>query len=173
MDGPFQNRPLTMRNSPTRSFAASLLGVLFLIAIMPGCKKKELRFVFRENAWEATTKQPGTTFSAHSIRIALDRDEIPPLPVRADELALIHRIINSLPELLPLIAQKLGEYQKDLKDPAIFREQLLDPCIYLFPPDEKPRHSWSFTVERPAVADAYGYHLEFNEKDFKEVWAGD
>jgi hypothetical protein len=157
----------------TLRLVASPLGASLLITLIIGCGSKELQFRKGEACWQATTKLANTPFKVPTIKIQVFNERMPTPPPRPDQLALIQRVRESLPKLVPIVIQKLGEYDEDLKDPKMFREQLIEPSISLFSPDETPSHTWSFTIERPSHGAGLGYHLEFVEMQFKEIWAGD
>src|ERR1051325_10534282 len=138
---------------------------------MSGCANRDLQFSYDRSLWqwEARTQISGSPFFNGTAKIQIVGDE---KPLRPDQLALVQRVIVWLPELMPQIVKQLAEYDKDLKDPKILREQLAGPSICLFELDERPSRSWSFTIERPSHGSAFGYHLEFVDKEFKEIWAG-
>ena len=145
---------------------------LCFVVIMPGCANHNLQFRYdRSNwQWEAQTQFPSSPFSADTVKIQIVGEE---KPLRPDQLALVERVFGWLPELLPQIIRHLGEHDEELKDPAAMRTQLTDPSISLFEPDEQPSRSWSFVVERPSQGTSFGYHLEFVDKEFQTIWAGD
>jgi len=145
---------------------------ILLITFMPGCANRDLQFSYDRSLWqwEARTQISASPFSTATVKIQIVGDE---KPLRPDQLALVQRVIAWLPELMPQITKQVAEYDEDLKDPKILREQLTEPSISLFEPEEQPSRSWSFTIERPSHGSAFGYHLEFVDKDFKEIWAGD
>jgi len=144
-----------------------------LVVIMSGCANKELQFSFAEGAWQARVKNP-TPFGAETMKIEVATDVQPEPRPTAEEVALIKRVLEALPALMPVITRELGKYDESLKDPKTFREQLKDPEICLFKVSKAPNPpgSWTFTVERPSVGSAFGYHLEFQEQNFIRIWAG-
>jgi len=152
------------------SHRAIIISIL-LITFMPGCADRDLQFSYDRGLWqwEARTQISGSPFSNATVKVQIVGDE---KPLRPDQLALVQRVIGWLPELMPQIVKQLTDYDKDLKDPKILREQLAEPSICLVEPDEQPSHSWSFTIERPSRGSAFGYHLEFVDKEFKKIWAG-
>src|SRR5688572_26568225 len=89
-----------------------------------GCADRKLQFAFEEGAWQAKVKNPGTPFSAQTIRIEVATDVQPEPRPTAEEVALIQRVLEALPALMPVITQELGKYDETLKDPKTFREQL-------------------------------------------------
>jgi hypothetical protein len=151
----------------------SMSVALLLITFMSGCEKKELQFTKGEACWETTVELPDSPFGQSTLKIQIFNERIPTPPPRPDQLALIQRVRDSLPKLLPIVVQQLVEYDEDLKDSKVFRKQLVTPSISLFSPEENPSRSWSLTVERPSHGGAFGYHLEFVEMEFKDIWAGD
>jgi hypothetical protein len=144
---------------------------ILLIAFMSGCANRDLQFSYDRTLWqwEARTQISGSPFSNATVKVEIVGDE---KPLRPDQLALVQRVIGWLPELMPQIIKQLAEYDKDLKDPKVLRDQLTEPSICLFEPDERPSRSWSFTIERPSQGNTFGYHLEFVDKEFKKIWAG-
>ena len=148
---------------------------IVLVVTISGCADKELQFSFAEGSWQAKAKNPGTPFRSDTIRIEVATDVQPEPRPTAEEVALIRRVLEALPALMPVITQELGKYDESLKDPKTFREQLKDPAICLFKVSKAPNPpgSWTFTVERPSVGSAFGYHLEFQEQKFIRIWAGD
>ncbi len=157
----------------TMRLPISICVALLLIAFMSGCGTKDLQFTQGQGCWETTTELPDSPFGQSKLKIQVFNERIPTSPPRRDQLALIQRVRESLPKLMPVVVQKLTGYDEDLKAPKVFREQLVEPSICLFSPEENPSHAWSLTVERPSHGSAFGYHLEFVEMEFKEIWAGD
>jgi hypothetical protein len=103
----------------------------------------------------------------------LHTERSPRPPIRDDQHTLISRIVSWLPDLIPQISRRLADYENDLAAPKVFRTELAEPSICLFSPEENPSRSWSFTVERPSLGFAFGYHLEFIENQYQRIWAGD
>ena len=151
----------------------STLLALLLLTLMNGCGKKDFQFTEGNACWETTTEFPQGPFGKATIKIQVFNERLPTPRPRRDQVALIHRVVEGLPELMPVIIQKLAEYDEDLKDPTVFREQLVQPAICLFDPDEQPSRSWSFSVERPSFGESFVYVLDFVDKEFKEIGAGD
>ncbi len=91
-----------------------------------------------------------------------------------EELSLIDRILDWLPDLLPLITAKLREWDETFKDEKVFRETFKQPSICLFERDDYLTQSWTFVVERLGFeGDSWGVHFKFTERQFVEMFAGD
>jgi len=155
--------------------------ILFLLAeCVSGCRTANLHFAKGMGCWETTTTLPDSPFRTHSVGIKIyTKGGYFPRPPRQDQLALVERVRKSLPTLLPLIVQKLGEYDKTLKDKKTLRDQLFNPSICLFDSEDEPNNAWSFAVERPdtvgdpSVGDGLVYFVKFNEMEIVDVYAGD
>jgi hypothetical protein len=144
----------------------------------PARGKHGLRFSYSQwyPQWEASVELPASPFGQTTLEIEVSGGTAWE-PVTEDELALIDRILDSLPDVLRLVIAKLKEYDdwnESLQDPKVFRETYNQPSICLLDRDEHPRRSWTFVVERLAFdGDAFGWHLKFIEMDFQEIGAGD
>lgn len=137
--------------------------------------KHALRFSYSQwyPQWESSTELSDSPFGQATLKITVHGGTAWE-PLTEDELALIDSVIDGLPELLPLVATKLREWDESLRDTKLFRETFNQPSIYLFDRDEHPRKSWTFVVERLAFeGDNWGVHLEFSERQFQRMWAGD
>jgi hypothetical protein len=132
---------------------------------------------FSKNQWyeqtEASIPLPDSPFGQKTLNIKVDGRSAWQ-PVHDDELVLLDDVLDWLPELLPFITSKLRAWDSRFEDPKMFRETFNVPSIWLSEQDEQPRKSWTFVIERQEFeGDNWGVHLEFIEKHFQEMWAGD
>jgi hypothetical protein len=119
-------------------------------------------------------------FRTHSVNIKIStKGGYSPRKPRQDQLALVERVRKALPTLLPGIVQKLGEYDKSLKDKKILRDELFDPSICIDDSEDTPCKAWSFSVTRPdtvgdpSAGDGLVYFVKFHEMEIVDVYAGD
>ena len=130
------------------------------------------RHSFKETDRDWTAIVPpehGTFFGQPlSIEVCRYRDEAGALS--DSSLALVHQILESLPEVLRLGSEALERYEKG--DPSVLTN-LIKPLIWLGSEnDDEDETLWTLVVERADWPD-YGYHIEFRGTDFMEIWAGD
>jgi hypothetical protein len=143
--------------------------------LSPARGKHQLRFIYSQwnPQWEASAELVNSPFGQNTLKIVVQGGTAWE-PVTDDELTLIDRALDWLPDLLPIISSKLRESGEGLQDPKQFRETFSQASICLFGREEHPRNSWTFIVERLAFeGDNWGVHLECTGRDFQVIWAGD
>ena len=91
-------------------------------------------------------------------------------PVREAQVRLLRRILPALPTLVPKAEAELTAYDAEAKETK-FREALRSVELWLPAKPDSDLH-WTLVVERTDMPD-FGYHVEFVDLDFREVWAGD
>ncbi len=136
--------------------------------------KHQLRFAYSQwdEEYEATTKLASSPFGRSILKIQV-RGTAWDL-ITEDELALIDRVLDSLPELLPLISAKLREWLDPSDDSKAFRKFFKQASICLDDRGEHPRRSWSFIVERLGFeGDNQGWVFKFTDNELQDVFAGD
>ena len=137
--------------------------------------KHQLRFSYSQRypQREAIVDLPSSPFQQRTLKIIVDRQTAWD-PVTEDQVALIDRILDGLPELIGFVVSKLKEQDSSFEDPEVFRDYFTQAQIWLSEREEYPRVSWTFVVERlDEEGDAiFGTHLEFNGDRFQEIWAG-
>ena len=137
--------------------------------------KHDLRFTFSQwdRVWETSIPLPESPFGQDTLKVVVEDGTAWDF-VRDDELALVDRVLDWLPELLPVIIQKLRAQHESLEDAQAFRKVFNQASIWLSDRDERPRKSWTFVIERLAFeGDNFGVNLRFIEKDFQDMFAGD
>ena len=133
--------------------------------------KHQLRFSYNQRfpQWEATIELPCSPFQQPILKVIV----VGPLGNRVteDQLALIDRILDRLPELIPFVVSKL-RWDSSFEDPMDFRDHFTKAHIWLSEQEEHPRRSWTFVVEKlDDEGDAiWGIYFEFNEDEFQEMW---
>ena len=85
------------------------------------------------------------------------------------EEALLVEIVENLQTILPKVETALDQYaaQGGVYD----RANTKAPCIYL-EDGRETQDTWAFTLEH-ADQTGYGWHVEFQGQEVKDVWAGD
>jgi len=90
-------------------------------------------------------------------------------PVSANQAGLVRKIAAELPTLIPRLEQEFTTYNQKF-DPD-FQGFITHPHVWLSDKSEDGA-SWAFVVERTDNPD-FGYHAEFRNVEFIELWAGD
>ncbi len=141
----------------------------------PARGKHQLRFSYSQwyPQWNASVELPESPFGRTTLEITVHGGTAWE-PVTEEELSFIDRILDWLPELLPLIKAKLREWDENLEDEKLFRETFKQPSICLFERDDHLAQSWTFVVERLGFdGDNWGVHLTFTGPRFVAIFAGD
>jgi hypothetical protein len=137
--------------------------------------KHQLRFSYSQwyPQWEAIIEPPSSPFQQQTLKVIVNRGSAWE-PVTEDELALIDRILDRMPDLIPFVVSKLVEGDSSCEDPRVFREYFTQAHIWLSERDEHPRTLWTFVVEKLDEEGEviFGTHLEFSGDEFQEIWAG-
>lgn len=105
------------------------------------------------------------TFFGHQVSVSIGRidESLSPDP---ESLALLMRILGSFDSILDRAEAALSEYADAVEDS--FESHLSDPIISITPGSR----NWTLVVERDDWPD-FGWHIEFDELNFVEVWSGD
>src|SRR5689334_5946739 len=103
---------LASRSGSIIRLPVSAFVALFLIPFMSGCGSKVLQFTEGQACWESATDVPGGPFAQSQVKIQVFNERIPTPRPRQDQLALIQRVRDSLPKIMPVVVQKLGEYDE-------------------------------------------------------------
>src|ERR1700720_1526278 len=90
-------------------------------------------------------------------------------PVLPNQAVLVRRITGALPIIIKQIEQQFITYNQKF-DPD-FKEFLTHPHVWLSA-EHNDEALWTFVVERTDNPD-FGYHAEFINVEFIELWAGD
>jgi hypothetical protein len=103
----------------------------------------------------------------HTRRIPNEPKVLP--PISPNQAVLVKKIARALPLLIKQLEQEFIIYNQEF-DPD-FREFLTHPHVWL-DAEAKDKTTWTFVVERIDNPD-FGYHAEFKDVEFVELWAGD
>jgi hypothetical protein len=138
-----------------------------------------MRFSQIMDGWEATASFPDSPFKEHSVKYQIfTKGGYAPKEPSKSQLELVERVRKTLPELAPLIAQKLQEYYELQGGTGTVKDQLCNPVICLFSDDDGPDDEWSFAIDRPdtpgdpAVGDGMVYFVRFHGTEIVDVYAG-
>jgi hypothetical protein len=102
----------------------------------------------------------------HTRQIPQDPKILP--EATKNQTALVCRIASNLPAILKRSEAELTAYNQE-SDPT-FLEFIRHPHVWL--DCERDAPLWTFVVGRADNPD-FGYHLEFSDSEFLEIWAGD
>src|SRR5256885_6216915 len=113
-------------------------------------------------------------FLDHEIRLEIHTRLNPKrrkvLPsVSSKQADLVGKITANLATIIPLLEREFMTFHEKF-DPD-FRRFITHPHVWLAA-NPKEEGAWTFVVERADNPD-FGYHAEFKDADFVELWAGD
>lgn len=148
-------------------------GVVFLALVYmessehPPVITKE-SFVFDpENGLAASIPETYVNFMGLPVVIVLDRGGfIPPAPTNED-IERANDVLKLLPGCIAEVEARLLEYAGS--EMVEGGDDVANPQIFLA--DETDRGAWTFVIEMKDN-DGYGWHLEFHEDQFHEIWSG-
>src|SRR3954463_9293717 len=133
----------------------------------------DLQFTPHEYGWEAPLPNAPRLFG-HPISIDIHPRSVPTdpptlPPISEDQAALAQKILLHLGAIIERVEAELIAYIK--KWEPNFQQLVCDPNIWLNC-ETNDGESWTMIVHRTDNPD-FGYHAEFRNAEFIELWAGD
>jgi len=124
--------------------------------------------------WKGTFPRGDYKLFGKVVSVDIETRQTPNNPMKLPNISqaqekLIHEIAVNIPSILEIVEHKLTQFNKE-HDREFYR--FIDtPHVWLNSEEDNGK-SWSFVVGRSDNPD-FGYHLEFENQKFIEIWAGD
>jgi hypothetical protein len=126
--------------------------------------------------WRAVLPVEFGNFFGRPVGIDFQTREVPerrpPPAVSESEKELVRTILLRLREVLQEAERQFEQYNAGADPPAV--SMVADPQIWLHREDAEVAHPtrWALVVGARRAPD-FGWHLEYDGTEFREIWAGD